>query len=108
MYYLHVKAVDFAGNETIETKRIMLNTLAKITSAVRPTSPQTSRTTSTINRRLAARGTERSGSSIAGAERRARAGLLTAAPAEPADAGALAPRTLVLGRRAIAAVVLLA
>lgn len=37
VYYLHIKAVDFAGNETIETKRIMLNTLAKIISEVRPT-----------------------------------------------------------------------
>lgn len=37
VYYLHIKAVDFAGNETMETKRIMLNTVARITSAVKPT-----------------------------------------------------------------------
>lgn len=37
VYYLHIKAADFAGNETIETKRIMLNTIAQITSAITPT-----------------------------------------------------------------------
>lgn len=37
VYYLHIKAVDYAGNETVTTKRIMLNTVAQITSAVSPT-----------------------------------------------------------------------
>ena len=37
IYYLHIKAVDFAGNEAIASKRIMLNTNAQIVSPVTPT-----------------------------------------------------------------------
>ncbi|NLB81675.1 MAG: hypothetical protein GX800_08725, partial [Clostridiaceae bacterium] len=36
IYYLHIKAVDFAGNEAIASKRIMLNTNAQIVSPVTP------------------------------------------------------------------------
>lgn len=37
IYYLHIKAVDFAGNEAIASKRIMLNTNAQIVSPITPT-----------------------------------------------------------------------
>lgn len=37
VYYLHVKAIDYAGNETIETKQIKINTTLEIMSTVTPT-----------------------------------------------------------------------
>lgn len=37
VFYLHIKAKDYAGNETIETKRIKVNSPAEITSEVKPT-----------------------------------------------------------------------
>ncbi|MDD4698785.1 MAG: Ig-like domain-containing protein [Oscillospiraceae bacterium] len=37
VYYLHIKAVDYAGNVTVETKKIKINTPVSITSEVTPT-----------------------------------------------------------------------
>ena len=37
VYYLHVKAIDYAGNETIETKKIKINTPLEIINSVTPT-----------------------------------------------------------------------
>ena len=37
VYYLHVKAVDFAGNETIVIKKIKVNALTEIIGKVVPT-----------------------------------------------------------------------
>lgn len=37
VYYLHIKAIDYAGNETLQTRKIKINTPLEITSNVEPT-----------------------------------------------------------------------